>query len=88
MGYQSSPEFIDSEKVREFTVHMTKEARYAPRTIWITLRALELYSERAGLAVSVEAAHGVLDSYRASLAPHGEARAPGRARRRRSRWVH
>lgn len=86
--YQSGPDTITAEKIREFTIHMTKVGssytgrRYTVTSVWTAIRALELYAERAGLAVSVEPALGVLDSYREEL---GEPPKRGRRRRRSPR---
>jgi hypothetical protein len=84
VGYQGDPEWVTAEKLREFTVYMTVKGsphsgkRYAKTTVWITLRAVELYAERAGLSISTEPALAVLDSYREELGDP-----PKRARRRR-----
>lgn len=86
VGYQSGPDTITADKVREFTIYMTTVGssytgkRYTIETVWTTIRALELYAERAGLAVSVEPALGILDQYRIELGDP-----PKRAGRRRRR---
>jgi hypothetical protein len=81
-GYQAGSDWIDAEKVAEFTIFMTTDHRYSTQTIYHTIRALELYAERAGRPVSGRMARGVLDSYRIALAQQGEGAAPKRGRRR------
>lgn len=89
VGYQSGPDTITADKVREFTIYMTKVGssytgnRYTVDTVWTTVRALEVYAERAGLAVSVEPALAILDVYRTELG--NPPKRPGRRRRRTSR---
>lgn len=67
VGYQAEPQFITTEKIAEFTEHMVTVMRYMPFTIWQGVRALEIYAERAGIAVSTEPALGVLDAWRDKL---------------------
>lgn len=87
VGYQSGPDTITAEKLREFAIHMTKVGssytgqRYSVHTVWTTLRALELYAERAGLAVSVEPALAILDRYRTELGDPPKRSRPRRRRR-------
>lgn len=84
-GYQGDPEWVTPEKLREFTVHMTKVGspftgkRYTKQGVWTMLRAVELFAERAGVSVSTEPALAVLDSYRDEL---GDPPKRGRRRRR------
>lgn len=85
VAYQSAPDRITAEKVREFAVYMSTEARYTVQTMWHTIRALEIYAERAGVWVSMEPALAVVDSYREDLVSAGEATMPRRSRRRRRR---
>lgn len=81
VGYQPGPEFITSDKITEFVQYCATVKRYAPKTIWQSIRALELYAERAGNAVSTLEARGVLDLYRDVLAQAGF----GERRRREQR---
>ena len=71
VGYQAEPSFITTEKLTEFAVYLTTVKRYAPRTLWQSFRAIEVYAERAGVAISTLEARGVLDLYRAALVKQG-----------------
>jgi hypothetical protein len=83
-GYQADPAYITTEKIREFTVYMVTDLRYAPVTIWQALRALEIYAERAGCdpLPSTQPARGVLDAWRLELSKLGVGKPPARYRRR------
>lgn len=76
--YQSEPQFISTDKITEFTIHMTTVRRYALPTVSISVRALEIYAERAGVEVSVGPARAVLERYRLELESQGEAKPPKR----------
>jgi integrase-like protein len=82
VGYQAGPEFITEEKMFEYTKYMATEQRYALKTIYQALRALKIYKERAtGSTPSAEAALGVLDTYRDTLAKLDLAKPRRRTRR-------
>lgn len=84
MGYQAGAEFITTDKITEFTKYCGTVKRYAVKTIWQAIRALELYAERAGNAVSTQEALGVLELYRFELAEAGHGVPPRRSRQRRA----
>lgn len=66
-GYQAEPEFITTEKLREWTVHMTRVQRYAPGTVGQALWVLERAAAAAGVDVSTKPAFAVLSEWRAYL---------------------
>lgn len=70
-GYQTDPMFISSAKIAEFAAYCCTTLRYAPKTVWMTARALELYAQRAGQVVSTLEARAVVHKYREALAEAG-----------------
>lgn len=71
-GYQSDPQFITTDKIREFTEWMVKVKRYAPFTILQAFRALEIYAERAGVDVSRLPSRGLFGDWVEQLRELGE----------------
>lgn len=70
-GYQTDPMFITSQKIAEFAAYCCTTLRYAPKTVWMTARALELYARSAGQVVSTLEARAVVHKYREALAVAG-----------------
>lgn len=70
-GYQTDPVFITSQKIADFAAYCCTTLRYAPKTVWMTARALELYARRAGQEVSTLEARAVVHKYREALSAAG-----------------
>lgn len=67
LGYQAEPQFITTDKVREFTEHMCAFLNYVPSVVWQGIRALQVYAEGAGVEISSEPARAVLARWRTTV---------------------